>query len=133
MPGRTYRYFQGDALVPFGFVLSYNTFTLSQPTYNNRTITVDVKNTGHRAGAETIQAYIKKINDKDGPIKTLRAFEKVTLQPGESKTLNLYLNEQDLEWWDASTNTMRFQPGEYDVWVGTSSQTSDLKKLSLKF
>ncbi len=133
MAGRTYRYFQGDALFPFGFGLSYTTFTLSQPTYNNRTITVDVKNTGHRAGAETIQVYIKKINDKDGSIKTLRAFEKVTLQPGESKTLNLYLNEQDLEWWDASTNTMRFQPGEYDVWVGTSSQTSDLKKLSLKF
>ena len=132
MAGRTYRYFQGDALFPFGFGMSYTTFSLSQPSLQNQVLSVDVTNTGQREGSETIQVYIKKKGDNDGPIKALRKFSKVSLQPGETKTVNLSLNENDLEWWNSATNTMCFQPGEYEIWVGTSSKTTDLKKLSLK-
>ena len=132
MAGRTYRYFKGDALFPFGFGMSYTTFSLSQPTLHNQELSVDVTNTGQREGSETIQVYIKKKGDNDGPIKALRKFSKVLLQSGETKTVNFSLNENDLEWWNSATNTICYQPGEYEIWVGTSSKTTDLKKLSLK-
>ena len=133
MQGRTYRYFQGDALFPFGFGLSYTTFALSKPIYKNHEVKVKLTNTGERAGSETVQVYIKKVGDNGGPIKSLRHYAKVSLQPKESREITIPLQQSDFEWWDAQTNTMRYQPGDYEVWIGTSSRQSDLQSLTIKY
>ena len=94
---------------------------------------VKLTNTGERAGSETVQVYIKKVGDNGGPIKSLRHYAKVSLQPKESREITIPLKQSDFEWWDAQTNTMRYQPGDYEVWIGTSSRQSDLQSLTIKY
>lgn len=133
MANRTYRYFRGTPLFPFGYGLSYTTFATGTPEYDKTTgkITVSVTNTGKRDGAETVQAYLRNLADTEGPIKTLRGFTRVELKAGETKTVTIDLPRTAFEWWDASTNTMRVMPGKYEVFVGTSSMDKDLKKLAI--
>lgn len=122
MQGRTYRYFQGEPLFAFGHGLSYTSFSLSKPEVKKQkdscTVTVSVKNTGKREGADVVQVYLRKPADTDGPIKALRAFKRVQLQPEEEKNVTLHLDASQLEWWDANSNTMRtMEPDEYEVLV----------------
>lgn len=127
MKGRTYRYFD-DALFPFGYGLSYTTFALGEPAVQSDRITLSVTNTGRRNGTEVVQAYIRNLQDAEGPLKSLRAFQRVDLKAGQSQTVTLSLNRQSFEFWDAETNTMRVKPGQYEILVGTSSSDKDLKK-----
>ena len=131
MKGRTYRYFEGEPLFPFGYGLSYTTFDIGQPVYKNNKVQVRVKNTGTREGMETVQVYIRRTADTDGPKKTLRAYSQVSLAPGESKTVDIDLPRQSFESWDATTNTMRVVPGNYEVMVGNSSADRDLQKITV--
>ena len=130
MTGRTYRYFKGEALFPFGFGLSYTTFEIGKPVYQNGKVTVSVKNTGKRAGAEVVQVYVRNPKDVEGPTKTLRAYKRITLNAGESKTVTIPLPRSSFELWDASTNTMRVVPGQHEIMVGSSSRDKDLKKIT---
>jgi len=129
MKGRTYRYFQGQPLFPFGFGLSYTTFSISKPVYKNDKLQVKVSNTGNRQGLETVQVYIRRVTDTEGPLKSLRAYQQVQLAPGETKTISIALPRNSFEGWDASTNTMCVVPGKYEVMVGHSSADSDLQKI----
>ena len=129
MKNRTYRYFTGEALFPFGFGLSYTTFACDKPVYKNGKVQVRVKNTGNKAGLETVQVYLRCEADKEGPLKSLRAYSQVELQPGEAKTISIDLPRSSFEFWDSQTNTMRVQPGRYELMVGSSSADSDLKKI----
>ena len=129
MKNRTYRYYTGEALFPFGYGLSYTTFDISKPVYKNNNVQVSVKNTGSSTGSETVQVYIRNLADKEGPLKTLRAYQQVTLTPGQSKTISIPLPRKSFELWDAKTNTMRVVPGRYEIMVGSSSADSDLKKI----
>ena len=113
MKNRTYRYYTGEALFPFGYGLSYTTFDISKPVYKNNNVQVSVKNTGSSTGSETVQVYIRNLADKEGPLKTLRAYQQVTLTPGQSKTISIPLPRKSFELWDAKTNTMRVVPGSY--------------------
>ena len=131
MKNRTYRYYTGEALFPFGFGLSYTQFEIGKPQYSNNKVRVSVKNTGAREGLETVQVYIRHLADKEGPQKTLRAYQQVTLKPGESKTIVIDLPRQSFEGWDAKTNTMRVVPGKYELMVGNSSADSQLKKITV--
>lgn len=130
MTGRTYRYFKGEALFPFGFGLSYTTFEIGKPVYQNGKVTISVKNTGKRAGAEVVQVYVRNPKDVDGPAKTLRAYKRITLNAGESKTVTIPLPRSSFELWDASTNTMRVVPGQHEIMVGSSSRDKDLKRIT---
>ena len=132
MKGRTYRYFN-DALFPFGYGLSYTEWKVeggkwNEDTNGGGTVTVDVTNTGARKGTEVVQLYIRNLQDAEGPLKSLRGFQRVTLNPGQSQTVSIPLSRQSFEFWDAETNTMRVKPGQYEVFVGTSSSDKDLKK-----
>ena len=131
MKNRTYRYFQGEPLFPFGFGLSYTSFDISKPTYSNNKVRVSVKNTGKREGLESVQVYIRRIADANGPLKSLRAYSQVVLNPGESKALTIPLPRERFEGWDEKTNSMRVVPGKYEVMVGTSSADKDLQKITV--
>ena len=131
MKNRTYRYYTGEALFPFGYGLSYTTFDISQPAYKNNKVRVTVKNTGTRQGTEVVQVYVRNLSDKEGPLKTLRAYQRVDLQPGESKTLDIDFPRSRFEGWDTKTNTMRVLPGRYELMTGSSSADKDLKKIQV--
>ena len=128
MKNRTYRYYTGEALFPFGYGLSYTTFDLGQPVYKYNKVQVRVKNTGNKDGLETIQVYLRNLNDPDGPLKSLRAYTQVALKAGETKTVSIDLPRSSFEGWDVKSNTMRVVPGRYELMVGNSSADKDLKK-----
>ena len=131
MKGRTYRYYTGEPLFPFGYGLSYTTFQIGKPVYSNNMVRVNVKNTGTRDGIETVQVYIRNTADKEGPLKTLRAYQQVSLKAGESKTITIPLGRQSFEGWDVKTNTMRVVPGKYELMVGNSSSDAALQRLTV--
>ncbi len=132
MTNRTYRYFTGDALFPFGHGLSYTTFKMSKPKYKNGQVKLTLANTGSVKGSETIQVYIKRTDDTEGPIKSLRAYKRVELAPNESRSVEISLPREQFETWDTATNTMRVIPGKYEVYVGNSSASASLQKLTVK-
>ena len=131
MTNRTYRYFKGEPLFPFGYGLSYTTFDISKPQYKNNKVSVTVKNTGKRDGTEVVQVYMRNIADAEGPLKTLRAYQRVDLKAGESKTVDIDFPRERFEGWDAKTNTIRVVPGRYELMVGSSSADKDLQKLEV--
>ena len=137
MRGRTYRYMTERPLFPFGYGLSYTKFnvgtaTLNAATAQGVTLTVPVQNVGRRQGTEVIQVYLRRTDDTQGPVKALRGFARVTLNAGQSQDVQITINEQGLETFDASTNTMRVLPGQYEIYYGTSSDNQDLKCLDVK-
>ena len=129
MKNRTYRYYTGEALFPFGYGLNYTTYEINKPSYKNNKVSVRVKNAGDVDGLETVQVYVRNLADKEGPLKSLRAYKQVELKAGEEKTVSIDLPRQSFEGWDAKTNTMRVVPGKYEVMVGDSSADKDLKKI----
>jgi beta-glucosidase len=129
MKNRTYRYFKGEALFPFGYGLSYTTFDIGKPAYKNNKVRVTVKNTGDTDGTEVVQVYVRNTADKEGPLKTLRAYQRITLKAGEQQTVDIDFPRERFEGWDAKTNTMRVVPGKYELMVGASSADKDLKRI----
>ena len=129
MEGRTYRYFRGEPLFPFGFGLSYTTFELDNLHIDQSeaeaggevAISVDVTNTGDRTGDEVVQLYVRHPDATvPRPIKDLKGFKRITLQPGERKTVSFTLHTHQLGYYD---ETMRYavHPGKVGVMVGNSS------------
>ena len=136
MTGRTYRYFKGKPLYPFGYGLSYTTFKMSnekvrQLRDGNYEVTVQVENTGQREGTEIVQLYLRRPADTDGPAKTLRGYQRVSLKAGEQQTIAIPMPRENFEVWDDQTNTMRILPGRYELMVGSSSDDKDLRKLTV--
>ncbi|MBO7109621.1 MAG: glycoside hydrolase family 3 C-terminal domain-containing protein [Prevotella sp.] len=139
MKGRTYRYFD-DALFPFGYGLSYTQFEIGTPAIAATSeqnpgfnISVPVKNVGQRDGTEIVQLYIRNLQDPDGPLKSLRAFERVDVKAGQTATANLTFEHDSFEFWDPETNSMRVKPGKYEILIGTSSLDKDLQKLTITY
>ena len=131
MKNRTYRYFKGTPLWYFGEGMSYTTFKLGRPVYTPGSVKVNIKNTGKTDGEEVIQIYLRKEDDTDGPIKALRAFKRVSLKAGESKDVTIPFTQENFEWWDVSSNTMRPLAGKYLMTVGTDSRSG--QQLSISF
>lgn len=135
MKGKTYRYFKGDPLYEFGYGLSYTKFEYSNiklpenlEVGNDVTIEVDVKNIGELRGDEVVQVYIENPNaDAYNPHKSLVAFERVSFQPGEKKTLKFKIQKDQL-----STVTDKgekiIQPGAYKISVGGAQPSDDRVK-----
>lgn len=138
MKGRTYRY-STDYLFPFGFGLSYTTFEIGNATISKTNInsnesvqlSIPVKNTGKRAGTEIVQVYIRKVNDLEGPLKTLRGFQRVELAAGKSQTAIIGLTPSSFEFYDWNQRKMAVTPGEYEIYYGNSSVTHELKKVTI--
>ena len=98
----------------------------------NGKVTVEVANTGKMDGTEVVQLYIRNLQDPNGPLKSLRAFERVDVKAGQTSTVTLSLNRKSFEFWDAETNTMRVKPGKYEILVGTSSVDQGLKRMEVE-
>jgi beta-glucosidase len=135
--GRTYMYFKGEPLYPFGFGLSYTSFQysnlrLSSDTVKGTgeiTVSVDVKNTGSRAGDEVVEMYVKHLDSAvERPLKELRGFERINLLPGETKTVRLPLKGNELTYWDAGKHSFVVEPGKLSVMLGGSSADVKLEK-----
>lgn len=131
MTGRTYRYFKGEVLYPFGYGLSYTSFELGKPQYKNGVVTVNVKNTGKMDGTEVVQVYLRRTADTEGPLKTLRAYSRISVKAGQSQKVSIPLPRDQFEGWDAKSNSMRVVPGQYELMVGTSSADKDLKTIKV--
>jgi beta-glucosidase len=134
--GRTYMYFKGQPLYPFGFGLSYTTFKYSglktsSPSLakdGTLTVSVDVKNTGQRAGEEVVQLYIRHKSASEHPAEELRGFRRVALRPGETKTVEIPLAAVSLAYWDTGRHDFVVEPGKLELRVGASSADIRLKK-----
>ena len=128
-----YRYTDAKKLKPlfaFGHGLSYTTFKLGKASANTQhltpttqmTITVPVTNTGKMAGSETVQLYIAAKDSKVArPVKELKAFQKVYLQPGETRNVTLTIGADALSYYDEATSQWRADAGKYEALIGTAS------------
>ena len=136
MKGRTYRYFN-DPLFAFGYGLSYTQFQIGDGTLekqgDNYKMTIPVTNTGKRDGTEIVQLYIRDMSDKEGPIKSLRAFQRVDVKAGQTSQVSLVLTPKSFEFFDTETNTMRTKPGNYQIFYGNSSRPEDLKTTTITY
>ena len=132
MTGRTYRYFNGEPLYPFGYGLSYTTYRYGKPSFKDGKVRVSVKNTGKREGTEIVQVYLRRTSDTEGPCKTLRGYARVNLKAGQQQLVEISLPRERFETWDTDTNTMRVVPGDYELMVGSSSADKDLQKIQVK-
>jgi beta-glucosidase len=127
MSDRTYRYFHGDPLYPFGFGLSYSTFAYTHLRLSVASLTagapvqvdVDVSNTSKIAGDEVAELYLQPPASPLNPLLTLQAFKRVTLQPGEMKHIRFELTERQLSTVDAA-GLRSVAPGEYRIYVGST-------------
>lgn len=126
-----YRYlekYQIQPRFPFGHGLSYTDFSYGSPSYsqgenNQIVVELELTNVGKVAGTEIAQLYIKSLNPKlKRPVKELKAYQKVWLEPSETKTIRLEVNHQDFEFYDIKTHTWKVASGQYDLLIGSSSQ-----------
>ena len=124
--GRTYQYFKGDVLYPFGYGLSYTSFKYSDLKVAEDAEFVNVsftlKNTGRRTGDEVAQVYVR-LPQREGamPAKELKGFERVTLQKGEKRNVMIKLRKDLLRYWDEGKSRFVYPSGEYEIMVGSSS------------
>jgi beta-glucosidase len=135
MVGRTYRYFRGRPLYPFGFGLSYTEFTcdnLEILRSNKAGITaqITVKNTGDRDGDEVVQLYIRPVDVRRHlPLRALRDFKRIELKAGQKQTVQFNLSSQQLSWIDE--NGKRFSPEKIIISLGDGIKFKE-KTISLK-
>jgi len=138
MAGRTYRYFGGQPLYPFGHGLSYTRFDYSglkldrdkAGSKDRVQVSLKVKNSGARAGDEVVQLYLRQLDPKrPRASKELRGFQRVQLQPGEERELSFgFVPEADLRYYDEAQHAYAVDPGRYEVQLGASSADIRLRQ-----
>lgn len=123
-------------LYEFGYGLSYTTFDYSPVRLSNKEMnangsiqaSIDVTNTGKRAGSEVVQLYIRDCySSVTRPLKELKGYQKISLNPGEKKTVTFEITNEDLKFYDENMQ-YTVEPGEFEIMIGNSSRNQDLKK-----
>lgn len=125
--GRTYQYFEGKPLYPFGYGLSYTTFNYTDINIheNGETVSIsfNVKNTGQRDGDEVSQVYVKlPETGQIMPLKQLKGFQRTTLKKNESKKIEIKILKEQLRYWDEQTKSFITPKGNYHFMIGASSE-----------
>jgi beta-glucosidase len=135
MKNRTYRYFEGDVLFPFGYGLSYTEFEYQNldiviEKNGDLNIDLDVKNTGKCDGDEVVQIYIKQPREiPDQPVKSLAGFKRVHIKQGEVMKVNIKIPSKQLRHYDPEAGEYIVSPGEYQIMTGSSS--ADIRKVRI--
>lgn len=131
MDGRTYRYFKGDPLYPFGFGLSFSSFVYIRLETDKKEYTageiiglrVGLANTGKYDGDEVVQVYIRhKDAVEDMPIRQLKAFKRLHLNQGETETITLFIPVSEFSFYDEHSDDLAIKPGTYELQIGASSR-----------
>ena len=131
MTGRTYRYFQGEPLYPFGFGLSYTTFEYGEARVKGKSLIIPVTNTGNVNATEVVQLYVRKADDAEGPLKTLRGFTRVPIAAGQTVEVSLPLNEETFLAWSEEKQNMVPIKGTWELLYGGNSH--DVKSLTYQY
>ena len=131
MPGHTYRYFQGKPLFPFGHGLSFSKFKYRRAKVKNDVLRIPVKNASRRDGDEIVQVYIRKADDVDGPLKSLRGFKRVHIKAKKKAVVEIPLSAENIDLFNPQTGKMEAASGEYIIYYGGSSDISKLRQLKL--
>jgi beta-glucosidase len=129
MKGRTYRYLKEKPLFPFGHGLSFTSFAYGKAKIEHNDLIIPVTNRGDRDGEEVVQLYVQRLEDQNGPNKTLRGFKRVFIAAGDTCLVSFPLNEETFNWWDTSTNTVRPMSGQFNLIYGGTSDDQELKSL----
>ena len=136
--GRTYLYFEGRPLYPFGYGLSYTSFAYSNlrtstetiPPTGTMTISVDVENTGQRTGDEVVQLYVRRLGSAIArPKQKLEGFARVQIAPGQKRTVSLELTARQLAHWDTKHQRFVVEPGAVELRVGRSVASIELTQV----
>ena len=136
MTNRTYRYFKGEALFPFGYGLSYTSFdydnlkVADNATTQGMDVSIDVKNSGSMDGEEVVQLYVTHETDQRAPLFALKGFERIKLKAGESKTVKFHLSPRELALVNEKGESIA-SPGTIKLTVGGCSPTVELKSKGL--
>ena len=140
MIGRTYRYFDGEVLYPFGHGLSYTQFRYDNLILEKEEITtgeslmvsVDVTNSGAVNGEEVVQLYIRDVeSDQVRPLKELKGFERVSVKAGQTIAVTIPIGPEELAYYDTEQGDYVVEPGEFEILVGPSSDEARLLKTGL--
>ena len=139
MAGRTYRYFNGEPLYPFGYGISYTSFEYGPGKLSKSSIKKGssvkiaflVTNTGKKYGEEVAQIYVRRLNDPAAPLKSLRGFKRTAIKPGESQRFEFTLGPDAFSFYDPALDDLTMKAGEYEVLFGGSSDDRNLQKLTL--
>ena len=133
--GRTYMYFKGEPLYPFGFGLSYTTFGYSNllmsaaSSGESINVSVDVRNAGTRAGEEVVQLYVKHLDSAVArPLKELAGFSRVSLAPRQAKTVTFVLPADRLAYWDVGEHKFKVEKERVQIMVGSSTADTKLSR-----
>ena len=122
MKGRTYRYFDGEPLFPFGFGLSYTSFTYGEAVVKGASIHIPVTNAGSMDATEVVQLYVRQTGVADAPLKSLRAFRRVGIPAGETVCVSIPLTEETFLAWSEKDQDMVPQKGRWELLYGGSSK-----------
>jgi len=123
-------YFTGEPLYPFGHGLSFTTFSYSNVKLSSSTlkkdatltVRVQVRNSGKRPGEEVVQLYAQFPKSAvERPLKELKGFQRISLKPGEAKTVQIPLKAESLAWWNEKKNGWDLEPGTVNLLIGASS------------
>lgn len=136
MTGRTYRYFTGTPLYPFGHGLGYSEFKYRRPKVRNtgsgKELVLRLKNKGRMDGDEIVQVYLSRPDDTEGPVKALKAFKRVPVKAGKMVKVVIPLDKETFEWWNPESGRMEYRAGEYILHVGGSSDASVQKTVKVR-
>ena len=136
MTGRTYRYFTGTPLYPFGHGLGYSEFKYRRPKVRNtgsgKELVLRLKNKGRMDGDEIVQVYLSRPDDTEGPVKALKAFKRVPVKAGKTVKVVIPLDKETFEWWNPESGRMEYRAGEYILHVGGSSDASVQKTVKVR-
>lgn len=131
MTGRTYRFFEGTPLYPFGHGLSYTSFKYGKAHIKDGKLVVKVTNTGRRAGDEVVQMYVRRNADNEGPKYALRGFRRVSIPAGKSVNVSIPLDSETFRCYNEKTGEMEVIPGEYTIFYGPDSSIGHLQTISV--
>ena len=139
MTGKTYRYFKGEPLYPFGYGIGYTYFSYGKGKLSSSSIrkgdsvklSFEVRNEGGKDGEEVAQVYVRRLGDPDAPLKSLRGFKRAAIKAGDSFRYEFTLEPDAFSFYDASADDLAVKAGSYEILYGGSSDDKALQKLTL--